>query len=134
MEKRQRRTARPLSTRRPVPPRLRYLQTHPPPLRRRTQLSRHLALPLAPPPRRTRLHRRSMGRKIRAAPPPLLQPHPARPQAASFQTTKLEGFRRPHQPNHRNRSCLTGSTSFAIASNPCASPPPPNPASSRNSR
>src|SRR4051812_14354339 len=120
MEERQRGASGAVDARRSASPRLRYLEIDSPPLRRSPALSRHLPLPLAPSFGGRGAHRGPLGGEGGAAAKALLHPHSRGPEGASLQGKELAGFRRPHQPYHRNRTCLTGKLSFDSASLPCA--------------
>src|SRR5579863_1196232 len=71
-------------------------------LRRSSTVSCDLFISAAPPFGAGGCDRGAMGGESRPAPAALLQPHRARQEGASFQATKLEGFRRGHQTSHGN--------------------------------
>src|SRR5438132_7630970 len=102
MEEGQRRAADPVVARRPGPPRLRHLETHRSPLRRRAALSRYLTLPTALPSRRARLDPRTLGRKIRTAKTPLLPPNRGGTQGLNATAAELAGICGSSRTNYGN--------------------------------
>ena len=134
MEERKRRASRAVAIGGPAPPWVRNLQVDSDPVRRRVEVSRHLALSVALPAGETWLGRRALGGESRAAAPALLYADVGRPKSASLPTEELEGFRRRHQPDRRNRTCLILKRSFKNGSLPCTWKPPQSQVLPRSSR
>src|SRR5271156_67135 len=102
MEKRKRGASGFILTRRSAPPRVRHFKADSGPLRRRSEISRYLALSVAASFGEARLDRWPMGREGGSAPPAILQANPGRPSRTAFEAAKLERFRGCDQQNYRD--------------------------------